>query len=144
MSISEAQLIRLLDRHCKSLCCNLSSTGFCYTKDRFCAWRKKDEEFSERGIICRWYREQVLPADKELEQLYEHWKQQEMDRREAEYLGLSVPIKDEYSNEVILCSICRKPLLRKSNRQKYCDSCRNVEDKRRRAARKRFERSQGG
>ena len=86
----------------------------------------------------------MLPADKELEQLYEHWKQQEMDRREAEYLGLSVPIKDEYSNEVILCSICRKPLLRKSNRQKYCDSCRNVEDKRRRAARKRFERSQGG
>ena len=140
--ISESKLISLLDKQAKSICCNYGSDGLCYHKDKKCAWRRIDEEFSNRGITCKWFREAVLPADKELEQIYEQWKQKELDRREAEYRGTSAQSKATVDNDIILCLYCKKPIIKKANNQKYCDICRNDADKKTRAARRRFERSQ--
>ena len=140
--ISEKKLISMLDRQAKSLCCNRSTDGYCCTKDMMCAWRKSNEEFSNRGITCRWFREAVLPADKELERVYEQWKQEEMGKREAEYRGVAVPTKTVIESDIILCHYCKKPILKKVNNQKYCEDCRNAADKKTRAARRRFERNQ--
>ena len=134
--ISEKQLIRMLDKQAKTVCCNYGSGGLCYIKDRPCAWRKLDEEFSQRAIICRWFREAVLPADKELEQVYKQWKQ-----RAIAAMGDDDAVTTVEA-DVALCLSCRKPIVRASNRQQYCDACAKEADKKVRAARKRFERIQ--
>ena len=139
--ISEKQLIRMLDKQAKTVCCNYGSGGLCYIKDRPCAWRKQDEEFSQRAIICRWFREAVLPADKELEQFYEGWKQKEIAKRESEYSGTSTPSTPTIENVVDLCAGCREPMTVKSNRQKYCEKCSTINRLRRHAARMRATRN---
>lgn len=121
--ISENKLVSMLDKHAKSLCCNRRSDGFCYTKEIRCGWRKMDEDFSERGITCKWFREAVLPADKDLEALYESWKSVENAKREAEYLGKEYNPSELLGENMILCEWCNKPTEAASNRQKYCSGC---------------------
>lgn len=141
--ISEEKLTNMLDSQAKSLCCNRRVDGYCCTKDMMCAWRKLGEKFSNRGIICKWFREAVLPADRELEQLYLIWRQSEIDKQEAQYRGLPLPTNSVFGgDDFILCLYCRKPFIRASNHQMYCDVCGKTSDKKVRAARKRFERSQ--
>ena len=142
-AISQAQLVRLLDRQAKQHCCNCYR-GFCCIKDRDCAWRKMDEDFSDRGIICRWFREAVLPANKDLEQIYEMWKQEESQRREDEYRGVSTGNGRKSPEGVGLCFACGETIVIRSNRQKYCEKCAEVERLRRDAARKRRTRNAEG
>ena len=126
--ISEKKLISMLDRRAKSLCCNRSTDGYCCTKDMMCAWRKSGEEFSNRGITCRWFREAVLPADKELELVYEQWKQSIIatyDQKDA------APISKV---EVDFCEYCKKPLAKQSNSQKYCAECAAIVTKKKNLA----------
>lgn len=138
--ISEKQLIRMLDTHAKNTCSNYGVDGLCYHKDKKCALRREDEEFSNRGITCKWFREAVLPADKELEQFYEGWKQKEIARREAKRNGISQDSAPSVKS-VDLCAGCRTPMIVKSNRQKYCEKCSKINRLRREASRQRTLRS---
>ena len=126
--ISEKKLITMLDAQAKNLCCNRRADGYCYTKDMMCAWHKSGEEFSNRGITCRWFREAVLPGDKELEQIYLQWRESiiaSYDKDDA------VPVE---RLSVDLCEYCKKPLAKQSNSQKYCTECTAIVTKKKKAA----------
>ena len=135
-NISEVQLIRLLDRLAKRTCCN-NYSGFCVIKDIHCGWRKSDEEFYERGIICKWSREAVLPADKDVEAFYERWKVEAVKKQEDAISGVAAKAQKNPTESVGLCFGCQEPIVMRSNRQKYCDKCAQIERLRRDAARKR-------
>ena len=123
-NISEPQLIRMIDAHIKKECPNYYK-GFCDAKDKPCSWHREEEPFTNRGITCGWLRDGVLPLDKELRGFYENWKQAELARREKKDALISgVPAAQPTNIDV--CVGCRKPMVVTSNRQKYCDTCREM------------------
>lgn len=133
-NISEVQLVRLLDRLVKKSCCNYYR-GFCCIKDRDCSWREPDREFNNRAITCRWFREAVLPADKDLEAIYEEWKSVEKDKREAEYRDIPLSEIRGASANAVRCDNCLKPMVAQTNNHKYCDECSVIMKRQRVAAR---------
>lgn len=139
-NISEVQLIRLLDRLAKRTCCN-NYGGFCCIKDIPCGWRKADEEFYERGIICKWFREAVLPADKDVEAFYERWKVEAVKKQEDAINGVASNVQKNPTETVGLCFTCQTPIVMRSNRQKYCADCARKQKHMREAARLRKLRS---
>jgi hypothetical protein len=124
-NISEPQLIRLIDAHIKKECPNYYK-GFCDAKDKPCSWRREEEPFTNRGITCGWLRDAVLPLDKELRGFYENWKQVELARREKKDTNTSGET-DVKAPKVDVCVGCRKPMVVRSVRQKYCDACRETQ-----------------
>ena len=123
-NISEPQLIRLIDAHIKKECPNYYK-GFCDAKDKPCTWRREEEPFTNRGITCGWLRDGVLPLDKELRGFYENWKQAELARREKNGHAI-VGIAEVQATNIDTCAGCRRPMVVKSNRQKYCEDCRKI------------------
>ena len=123
-NISEAQLIRLIDAHIKKECPNYYK-GFCDARDKPCAWRREEEPFTNRGITCGWFRDAVLPLDKELRGFYENWKQAELARREKKIPSGTVDAPVE-KTRIDTCAGCRQPMVVRSNRQKYCEDCRKI------------------
>jgi hypothetical protein len=123
-NISEPQLIWMIDAHIKKECPNYYK-GFCDAKDKPCTWRREEEPFTNRGITCGWLRDGVLPLDKELRGFYEAWKQAELARREKKMpLGaIDAPVE---GTRIDTCAGCRQPMVVRSNRQKYCDTCREM------------------
>ena len=124
-NISEPQLIRLINTLVKKECPNCHD-GFCDAKDKPCSWRREEEPFTNRGITCGWLRDAVLPLDKELRGLYENWKQVELARREKKDTNTSGET-DVKAPKVDVCVGCRKPMVVRSVRQKYCDACRETQ-----------------
>ena len=124
-NVSEPQLIRMIDAHIKKECPNYYK-GFCDAKDNPCTWRREEEPFTNRGITCGWLRDAVLPLDKELRGFYEAWKQAELARREKKDAAISGET-DVKAPKVDVCVGCRKPMVVRSVRQKYCDTCRETQ-----------------
>ena len=123
-NISEPQLIRMIDAHIKKECPNYYK-GFCDAKDKPCTWRREEEPFTNRGITCGWLRDGVLPLDKELRGFYENWKQAELARREKKMPSGAIDIPVE-KTRIDTCAGCRQPMVVTNNRQKYCETCREM------------------
>ena len=84
----------------------------CLPKDKPCQWREGGKyPFSDKGITCPYLRKAVLPADPELEALYHAY----LDA--ADGGTQQAAMKDN-------CHRCGEPMIKTSNRQKYCASCR--------------------
>ena len=124
-NISEPQLIRLINTLVKKECPNCHD-GFCDAKDKPCSWRREEEPFTNRGITCGWLRDAVLPLDKELRGFYENWKQAELIRREKKD-AIVTGDTDTKALKVDVCVGCRQPMVVRSVRQKYCDTCRETQ-----------------
>lgn len=88
-------------------CCNLDN-GRCLILDSVCV------QSISYTLLCNWFREAVLPLDKELQ--------------------IVLLSKDNLKN----CVICGKSFLPNSNRAKYCPMCSVLERRRREAARQRW------
>lgn len=69
------------------------------------------------SLLCRYFREAVLPADRELM---------------ADIMGTQDTRKK--------CEMCHKPFYAKSNRSKYCDACAPYAQRKKAAERKRRQR----
>ena len=138
MAITTDGLINAIDRLVVSSCANYDN-GICLPKDRPCRWREinltgnkeYDYPFSDKGITCPYLLKAVLPGDKRLQGLYEA------------YLD-NVDGKRSIEKVVSTCERCKTPIAKTSNRQKYCSTCKEYEDKRIRAARKRKSRAERG
>ncbi len=87
-------------------CCNYDN-GQCLMLETICA------QSISRTLLCNWFKEAVLPLDKELSAtlLHKHKAKQ--------------------------CIICGKSFIAGSNRAKYCFDCSVMERKRKEAARQR-------
>ncbi len=88
-------------------CCDLDN-GRCLILDSVCV------QSISYTLLCNWFREAVLPLDKELQ--------------------IVLLSKDNLKN----CVICGKSFLPNSNRAKYCPMCSVLECRRREAARQRW------
>ena len=87
-------------------CCNFDN-GRCLILDSVCA------QSISYTLLCNWFREAVLPLDKELQ--------------------VALLFKNNLKN----CVICGKSFLPNSNRAKYCPDCSVLERKCKEAARQR-------
>ena len=95
----------------KGLCDNYDkSTGLCLPLDCPCP------QLSSYSLICRYFKEAVLPADKELC---------------AEVMG---------TGGIKTCAVCSKPFRAVSNRAKYCKRCAEKVRRKQDAERKRAKR----
>ena len=77
-------------------CCNYDN-GICILLDCVCP-----QTITYSHIICKWFKTAVLPLDKEL------------------YIFLTKP------KNTARCVVCGKDFIRRSNRGKYCDTCRKI------------------
>lgn len=87
-------------------CCNYEN-GQCIMLEKICP------QAISRTLLCNWFKETVLPLDKELS---------------ATLL---------YKQKTKQCLICGKSFLPGSNRAKYCQDCSVMERKHKEAARQR-------
>lgn len=87
-------------------CCNYEN-GRCLLLEKICP------QAISRTLLCNWFKETVLPLDKELSATLLH-------KQEAKQ-----------------CLICGKSFIAGSNRAKYCEKCSVLERKRKEAARQR-------
>ena len=94
----------------RSLCANYD-TGNCLLLDDGEAFLCP--QLITLSLICRYFREAVLPADEEL--------------------FAAITEKEPTGS----CAVCGKPIYRKSNRTKYCPACKNIMAKQKAAARQR-------
>ena len=123
-SITENKLIPALSRLVANECAN-HLDGMCLPKDKPCNWYETDINpdtgarypFGDKGITCPYFLKAVLPGNKRLETLYFAFLDDYDGKR-------SLNIVTDY------CKRCGAPIVKASNRQKYCASCR--EDARRR------------
>lgn len=93
----------------RSLCANYYN-GECLPLECDCPQMKA------HSLSCKYFREAVLPADKELE---------------AEIMG---------TDHIKTCGLCGKPFRALSNAAKYCANCSRREARKKAAARKRKQR----
>ena len=75
-------------------CCNLDPDGYCLMLDH-----DKCPQLQTECLVCRWFKEAVLPLDKELE---------------AEIMNRS---------NRKLCAVCSRFFVPLSNRAQYCAEC---------------------
>lgn len=91
----------------RKLCCNYDN-GYCILLDDgykcVCP-----QLITYSHIICKWFRNAVLPIDKEL------------------YIQLTKPKDTKH------CSVCGKPYTAPNNKFKYCDICRKIVIRRQKA-----------
>lgn len=114
--MNEDKLIRALERHVVSFCPNYDN-GNCLPKDSPCQWREGGKyPFSDKGITCPYFRKAVLPADKELEEAYYH----HLDVADGKVTQAKA---DAISST---CARCKVPIIKSSNRQRYCAACSQV------------------
>lgn len=99
---------RKVNQLIKTTCCNYHQ-GNCLLLDDGEA--RPCPQLISRSLSCKWFRDAVLPADKELY---------------AEIFG------DE---SIKKCCVCGQPFRAVSNRAKYCERCRKNERRRQEAER---------
>jgi len=87
-------------------CCNFDN-GYCLLLDTICS------QAISYILLCNWFKEAVLPIDKELETVLLHKPKAKQ------------------------CVICGKTFISNSNRAKYCSNCSVLQRKRKEAARQR-------
>lgn len=131
MAITEQKLIQAIERGVVKNCANYDD-GMCLLKDKPCVWKEeeinpdtdKQYPFGDKGITCPYLRKAVLPGNKNVEKMY--------------YAFL-----DDYDGRVDLdavtdtCERCRTPIIKASNRQRFCLSCASAQRKMKEAARQR-------
>ena len=134
-SITENKLIPALSRLVANECAN-HLDGMCLPKDKPCNWYETDINpdtgarypFGDKGITCPYFLKAVLPGNKRLEALY-------------------FAFLDDYDSKRSLnivtdcCKRCGAPIVKASNRQKYCAKCSKVEYNKKKAALMRERRS---
>lgn len=120
MAITEQKLIQAIERGVVKNCANYDD-GMCLLKDKPCVWKEEEVNpdtekpypFGDKGITCPYLRKAVLPGNKNVEKMY--------------YAFL-----DDYDGRVDLdvvadtCERCKTPIIKASNRQKYCAGCRDM------------------
>ena len=84
-------------------CCNYDN-GDCILLDCVCP-----QTITYSHIICKWFKNAVLPPDKEL------------------YIELMKP------KNIRVCAACGKGFIKKANKEKYCGQCRLMVRRRKKA-----------
>lgn len=95
-------------------CCNLDGDGYCLPLDTKCP------QMISESIVCKWFRNAVLPLDKELDAV----------------LNNAANMKK--------CERCRRLFVPTSNRAKYCVECAGEVRRAKEARRKREARASVG
>lgn len=113
--LTEAQF-RKVKRLTRSLCAN-NDGGYCLLLDD--GEGVACPQSISYSLLCRYFREAVLPADREL------------------YADVT-EVRDTRKK----CGLCGKPFHARSNRAKFCDSCAPIAARRCAAERKRRQRGQ--
>lgn len=128
--MTEKDLISKINSLIVSECVNYQD-GNCLPKDNPCQWREgSDYPLSDKGIICPWAEEGVLPLDSDLYQYYQAY----MAKGLANQLSKAPCNKEKKTVEppsVITghCDRCGQSYVKRSNRQRYCDGCKAVAKK---------------
>lgn len=128
MTKTEQQLILSLSRLAIHECAN-NMDGLCLPKDKPCRWMEYDINpdtgrpypFGDKGITCPYFLKAVLPGNRNLQARYLAFIN--------DYDGIR-PLESVASN----CERCKEPIIKASNRQKYCDSCKITERRKKKAA----------
>ena len=90
-------------------CCNYDSdTKQCIALDCVCP-----QTITYSHIFCKWFKEAVLPSDKDLELSIKIYNTPHCE---------DTPI----GNNIKTCTVCGKKFESNSNRAKYCDRCRDI------------------
>ncbi|MCK6256809.1 hypothetical protein LCY76_09400 [Fictibacillus sp. KIGAM418] len=113
----ERNLKRETDRLAQKSCASGNGSGGCYLISGGCLYARKNPGFGR----CPYFEKNVLPANPALESEYKR------------YFGEAAAA----GSKIGKCDRCGSSFAKTSNRAKYCGRCRDIERKRKEAARKR-------